>query len=81
MKTFNIHEAKTHLSKIIEEAAQGETIIIAKAGKPVVKVVSLEAPDHKQKRRLGFMQGQIRVPEDFDRWGEQEIGLMFEGTR
>ena len=77
MKTVNIHEAKTQLSKLVEEAAKGEPFIIAKAGKPVVKVTALSAPTGAQMRRLGFMAGQIAVPDDFDRMGREEIEQIF----
>ena len=82
MKTVNIHEAKTHLSKLIEQASQGEGFIIAKAGKPVVKVTPLAAPTGTQLRRLGFMAGQISVPDDFDRMGteDDEIERLFSGV-
>lgn len=77
MKTINIHEAKTHLSRLVERAAEGESFVIAKAGKPLVKVVALDAPEAGQAKRLGFMTGQIAVPEDFDRMGSEEIeGLL-----
>ncbi len=79
MKTVNIHEAKNHLSRILEEAAQGETIIIAKAGKPMAKLMALDAPQAGQKQRLGFLQGQIKVPEDFDQIGEEVIEQLFGG--
>jgi prevent-host-death family protein len=79
MKTVNIHEAKTQLSKLIEEASKGESFVIAKAGKPVVKVTALGAPTGGQVRRLGFMMGQISVPDDFDRMGKDEIQQMFGG--
>jgi prevent-host-death family protein len=69
MKTVNIHQAKTQLSKLVEEARAGEAFIIAKAGKPVAKVAALDAPAGDQRRRLGFMSGQITVPDDFDRMG------------
>ncbi|MSQ22951.1 MAG: type II toxin-antitoxin system prevent-host-death family antitoxin [Chloroflexi bacterium] len=75
MVTVNIHEAKTHLSRLIEQAVNGESIVIAKAGKPLVKIVALGAPRAPQ--RLGFMDGEISVPEDFDRMGEAEIAVMF----
>jgi len=81
MKTVNIHEAKTQLSKLVEEASKGEPFVIAKAGKPVVKVTALGAPTGAQVRRLGFMAGQISVPDDFDRMGEDEIEQMFDGGR
>ena len=76
---MNIHEAKTQLSKLIEEASKGEPFVIAKAGKPVVKVTALNAPTGAQVRRLGFMAGQISVPDDFDRMGKEEIEQMFGG--
>jgi prevent-host-death family protein len=79
VKTVNIHQAKTHLSKLIEEVAKGEPLVIAKAGKPLAKVTALSAPTGAQVRRLGFMLGEISVPDDFDRMGEQEIQGMFGG--
>lgn len=77
MRTVNIHEAKTHLSRLVEKAADGEPFVIAKAGKPLVKVVALDAPGAGQAKRLGFMQGQIAVPEDFDRMGSADIERLF----
>lgn len=79
MQTVNIHDAKTHFSRLIERAANGETVIISKAGKPVAKLVPLEQPEAKVRRRLGFMEGQIKVPDDFDRMMEDEIAEMFNG--
>lgn len=79
MQTFNIHEAKTHLSRLVEQAAKGESFVIAKAGKPLVKVMPLNAPEAGQLMRLGFMQGQIAVPDDFDRMGGSEIEQLFGG--
>lgn len=79
MKTVNIHEAKTHLSKLVDEASNGEPFVIAKAGKPMVKVVALNAPTGAEVKRLGFLAGQIAVPDDFDRMGEEEIEGMFGG--
>lgn len=81
MQKINIHEAKTHLSRLVEQAAKGEAFIIAKAGKPMVKVVPLEPEPEprKQPRRLGFMKGQIEVPDDFDTMGQAEIERMFHG--
>ena len=77
MLTVNIHEAKTHLSSLLDRAAKGEAFIIAKAGKPLVKVVPLDALEAGQARRLGFMAGQIEVPDDFDRMGSAEIEQLF----
>jgi prevent-host-death family protein len=79
MKTVNIHEAKTQLSRLVDKAAKGEPFVIAKAGKPLVKVVALNTPEPRQVKRLGFMAGQITVPDDFDRMGEAEIEQMFSG--
>jgi prevent-host-death family protein len=75
MVTVNIHEAKTQLSKLVDRAAKGEPFVIAKAGKPLVKVVALGAP--VEPRRLGFLASEIRVPEAFDRMGEAEIDALF----
>ncbi len=77
MQIVNIHEAKTHLSRLIEQAAKGEPFIIAKAGKPLVKVTAIDAPAREGPRRLGFMAGQIAVPDDFDRMGANEIERLF----
>lgn len=79
MHIVNIHEAKTHLSRLIEQAAKGEPFVIAKAGKPLVKVMPLNAPEPGQAKRLGFMAGQIAVPDDFDRMGSAEIEQLFGG--
>lgn len=79
MKTVNIHEAKTQLSKLVEQAAKGESFVIAKAGKPIVKVTALSTPIGAEVRRLGFMAGQISVPDDFDRMGKEEIERIFGG--
>jgi antitoxin (DNA-binding transcriptional repressor) of toxin-antitoxin stability system len=75
MVTVNIHEAKTQLSKLVDQAVKGEAFVIAKAGKPLVKVAVLDAPAVPQ--RLGFLAGEIAVPEDFDRMGEAEIAALF----
>ena len=79
MQTVNIHEAKTQLSRLIEKAVAGESFVIAKAGKPLVKVTRLEPASGTQAGRLGFMAGQIVVPDDFDRMGSGEIELLFGG--
>jgi prevent-host-death family protein len=75
MVTVNIHEAKTQLSKLVDRAVKGEAFVIAKAGKPLVKVAALDAPATPQ--RLGFMTGEIAVPRDFDRMGESQIEALF----
>ncbi len=78
MGTVNIHQAKTQLSKLVEQAVKGESFVIAKAGKPLVKVTALDAP--AQPRRLGFLKGEIAVPDDFNRMGEREIAALFGGA-
>jgi prevent-host-death family protein len=77
MKTVNIHEAKTHLSRLIDAAVKGEPFIIAKAGRPLVKVAAIDASADKQRKRTGFMVGRIKVPDDFDRMGAEEIERLF----
>jgi len=79
MKTVNIHEAKTQLSRLIEGAVKGESFVIAKAGKPLVKVTALDEPEPKPVKRRGFMAGQISIPDDFDTMFADEIVDMFEG--
>lgn len=79
MQTVNIHEAKTHLSRLVEQAANGEPFVIAKAGKPMVKVVALTAPEAGEQKRLGFLAGQIAVPDDFDHMGRETIERLFGG--
>ncbi len=80
MKTVNIHEAKTHLSRLISAAVDGEAFIIAKAGKPLVKVTAFEPPESTAPKPIGFMAGQIKVPDDFDTMGASEIEQLFNGA-
>ena len=79
MRIVNMHEAKTHLSRLVEAAAGGEPFIIARAGKPLVRVTAVDAPPPGG-RRVGFLAGQIAVPRDFDRMGAAEIAGRFEGN-
>ena len=79
MHTVNIHEAKTHLSRLVEQAAKGEAFVIAKAGKPMVKVVPLSAVDAAVSKRLGFLAGEIEVPDDFDTMGGDTLIGLFHG--
>jgi prevent-host-death family protein len=74
--TVNIGEAKAKLSRLVDQASKGEPFIIAKAGKPLVKVTAI---DPHPGRRLGFLQGQVTVPADFDQMGASEIERAFEG--
>lgn len=79
MRTVNIHEAKTHLSRLVEQAANGEPFVIARAGKPLVRVVAIDAPEASAMRRRGFLAGEIDVPADFDTMGGAEIEALFGG--
>lgn len=76
MRTYNMHEAKTHLSRLVREAVEGEPFIIARAGKPLVKVTAVE---DGATRRLGFLAGHVTLPPDFDRMGRKQIEASFEG--
>jgi prevent-host-death family protein len=77
MRTVNIHEAKTQLSRLVDQAAKGEAFIIAKSGKPLVKVVPLDRDERRPGTRLGFLAGEIATPDDFDRMGQEEIERQF----
>ena len=77
MRTVNIHAAKTQLSRLVEDAAKGEEIVIAKAGKPVARLVPLA--DARPKRRLGGLAGKVQIPEDFDAPLPDDILDSFEG--
>lgn len=77
MQTINIHEAKTHLSRLVEGVVAGEEIIIAKAGKPMARLVALEKPAGR--RKLGILAGKMVVPDDFDAPLPDELLALFEG--
>ncbi len=79
MRSVNIHDAKTHFSRLVDEVAGGETVIIAKAGKPVAQLAPLSADAPEKKSLIGFMRGRITVPDDFDTMFQDEIIAMFEG--
>jgi prevent-host-death family protein len=81
VQKVNIHQAKTHLSRLVDQAAKGEAFVIAKSGKPMVKVVPLEAPLASKVQRLGFLKGRISVPDDFDRMSAAEIKRLFDSGR
>jgi prevent-host-death family protein len=80
MQTVNIHEAKTHLSRLIEKAVAGEPFIIAKAGKPMVRVAAIQQEEAKPKRQFGFLKGQVKTPRDFKAFAREEIDEMFFGN-
>jgi len=77
VKTVDIHEAKTHLSRLIEAAVDGEPFIIAKGGKPLVKVEALETPTPVAPERLGFLASEFEIPDDFDTMGNREVREQF----
>lgn len=79
MRTVNLKEAKADLARLVDQAASGEPFVIAKDGKPVVRVVPVEASCTVDTSRIGFLAGRIRVPDDFDRIGAAEIEGLFEG--
>jgi prevent-host-death family protein len=82
MKQVNMHEAKTHLSRLVEEAAAGQAFVICKAGKPMVRVTPLAQSGDPAPlaSRLGLLRGQVSVPDDFDRMGQEAIADLFEGS-
>ena len=77
MATFNIHEAKTHFSKLVDTAMRGEEIVIAKAGKPSVKLVPMSP--RKPKLRFGVLKGKIKIAADFDTPLPDDVLAGFEG--
>lgn len=79
METVNIHDAKTRLSQLVARAAAGEPFIIARAGKPLVKVTRLDDSDRPKKRRLGMLEGKYTVPDDIKGPFRKEIEEMFYG--
>lgn len=78
MDIVNIHEAKTHLSRLIEKATKGESVIIAKAGKPVAKLGPIDASSIPGHKRFGLLPD-LEIPDDFDTMGQAEIERMFYG--
>jgi prevent-host-death family protein len=77
MTTVNIHEAKTHLSRLVDEVAAGAEIIIAKAGKPMARLTPISKPIRK--KRLGLLKGKVKVPDDFNAPLDDETLSSFEG--
>lgn len=77
MQTINIHEAKTHLSRLLEQVAGGDEIVIAKAGKAIARLVPLDAAP--KKRQLGLLKGKLGVADDFDAPLPDDALTLFEG--
>ena len=78
MKLVNVHEAKTHLSRLLDEVSQGREVTIAKAGKPVARLVPVESP--RPTRSPGFLRGRIRIADDFDAPLPDDVQSSFEGA-
>ena len=78
MRVVNVHHAKTHLSRLLREVADGDPFIIARAGKPVAKVTAVDSPG-APKSRIGFIKGEMAIPDDFDRMAAEEIEKLFYG--
>ena len=79
MQTVNIHAAKTHLSRLLDAVADGEEILIARAGKPIARLVPLQSTVEPKPRRLGRLTGKFTVPADFDAPLPEDINNDFEG--
>jgi len=77
MRIINIHEAKTHLSKLVEEANEGKEVIIAKAGKPMARLIPVHSG--RKDRKLGPLTGRFSIPADFDAPLPEELIALFEG--
>ena len=74
MQTVNITEAKAKFSEVVDKASRGDSIIVTRMGKPVVKISRYEpAKEHK---RLGLMEGMAEIPDDFDEWPEEEARAL-----
>jgi prevent-host-death family protein len=78
-KRVNMHEAKTHLSRLVDEAASGQPFVICKAGQPLVQVTRLDASQAPPQRRLGLLKGHCSVPDDFDQIAAVSLADLFEG--
>ena len=82
MRMVNMHEAKTHLSRLVEKAAAGEPFVICKAGRPLVRVTRLDDTENGggPLRSLGLLAGNCSVPDDFDQMGADAIADLFESS-
>lgn len=78
MRTVNMHDAKTQLSKLVTQAAAGETILIARSGRPIARLVALADEDSSTSSgRVGFLAGRVAVPDDFDTMAAEHIAEAF----
>lgn len=76
-KTVNIHEAKTHLSRLVDDVAAGAEVIIAKAGKPMARLIPIVAP--VKKKKLGLLKGKVKIAADFNAPLADDVLASFEG--
>lgn len=79
MQSVNMHDAKTHFSRLVTQVEAGESVTIAKAGKPVARLVPLDLVPERKKSLIGFLEGRVLIPDDFDRMAEVEIAAQFQG--
>ena len=82
MRTINIHQAKTHLSRLVSEVVEGESFIIAKSGKPMARLIPLEVPEVPATRRIGSLKGMYSIPDNFDEIDKEldkEVERLFLG--
>ncbi|RWZ67744.1 type II toxin-antitoxin system Phd/YefM family antitoxin [Labedella populi] len=79
MDVVNMHDAKTHLSRLVSRVAAGETVVIARAGVPVARLVPIEPEGRGRHQRVGFLEGQSSVPDDFNEWASDEMSRLFDG--
>ncbi|TVQ41489.1 MAG: type II toxin-antitoxin system prevent-host-death family antitoxin [Geminicoccaceae bacterium] len=79
MRAVDLGKAEAHLARLVDEAARGEPFVITRAGKPMVRVVPLDAGAARKRPRLGCLRGQVRVADDFDPIAETEIAKLFGG--
>jgi antitoxin (DNA-binding transcriptional repressor) of toxin-antitoxin stability system len=77
MHVYDIHEAKTNLFRLIDDAVRGEPCLISKNGVPLVKVEAIHGQQKERKRRVGFLAGKITAPGNFDRMGSTEVEGLF----
>lgn len=80
LKRVNMHEAKTHLSRLVDEAASGQPFVICKAGQPLVQVTRLDVSQAQPQRRLGLLKGHCSVPDNFDQISANSLADLFEGV-
>ena len=79
MRTITLNDAASDLSRLVEQAALGDAFIIARNGKPLVRVIPFDGPTMRDKPRIGFLADRLRIPDDFNRMADAETAALFEG--